>query len=525
MLFHHIPLNSAESLPDNTALIDKTEEISYASLATRIKQISAGLIAAGLKRHERVGIYLPKSIPTVVSFFATSQAGGVFVPINPLLKVEQVSHILCDCNIAILITSSDRLKIVNSAFGKCRDLRTIVLIDQKEERPASPSSLQLLRWQQLLDAPAITVPETIDTDMAAILYTSGSTGKPKGVVLSHKNMVAGANSVARYLKICSDDRTLSVLPLSFDYGLNQVAKSLLKGATVKLMNYLFPKEVINQLERERITGLAGVPPLWIQLAQFSWPEGITKHLRYITNSGGTLPQSTLDTLRQSLPQTEIILMYGLTEAFRSTWLPADEIDQRPGSIGKAIPNAEVMVLRKDGTPCAPHEPGELVHRGSLVAMGYWNNREETAKRFKPLQHQAAGLPFPEIAVWSGDTVYRDEDNYFYFVGRQDDMLKSSGYRISPTEIEEVLYDSRLVGEAVAIGVPHPILGQGIVVIATPANGIKPSPKSLIAVCKGRLPAYMVPGAVVFQTSLPRNANGKIDRKKLATEFAETFQEE
>ncbi len=433
MLFHHIPLNTAESLPDNTALIDKAGEISYAALATRIQRVAAGLVAAGLKRHERIGIYLPKSLPTVISFFATSRAGGVFVPINPLLKVEQVRHILCDCNVTILITSSDRLKMLSAVPGNCNDLHTIVLIDHKEEPPSAPlPHLQVLPWQQLLDAPEITIPETIDTDMAAILYTSGSTGKPKGVVLSHKNMITGVNSVTRYLEVRPDDRILSVLPLSFDYGLNQVTKSLLKGATAILMNYLFPKEVINQLEQERITGLAGVPPLWTQLVQFPWPETITEHLRYITNSGGTLPQATLNTLRQSLPKTKIVLMYGLTEAFRSTWLPPDEIDQRPGSIGKAIPNAEVMVLRDDGTPCAPHEPGELVHRGSLVAMGYWNNREETAKRFKPLRHQPAGLPLPEIAVWSGDIAYRDEDNYFYFVGRQDDMLKSSGYRISPT---------------------------------------------------------------------------------------------
>ena len=524
MLFHHIPLDTAANLPNNTALIDKTREINYADLAAGIERVAAGLIDAGLKRQERIGIYLPKSLPTVISFFATSLAGGVFVPINPLLKAEQVRHILCDCNVTILVTSSDRLKMLSTVPGDCHDLHTVILTDQDKELPAPLPHVQLLPWQQLLDAPARESHRTIDTDMAAILYTSGSTGKPKGVVLSHKNMVTGANSVAEYLDIRSDDRILSVLPLSFDYGLNQITKSLHKGATVVLMNYLFPKEVINKLEREHITGLAGVPPLWTQLAQFSWPEGITEHLRYITNSGGALPQSTLNTLRQSLPKTKMVLMYGLTEAFRSTWLPPDEIDQRPGSIGKAIPNAEVMILREDGTPCAPHEPGELVHRGSLVAMGYWNNREETAKRFRPLSHQNSGLPLPEIAVWSGDIAYRDEDDYFYFVGRQDDMLKSSGYRISPTEIEEVVYDSGLVAEAVAIGVPHQVLGQGIVVVATPAKGIEPCPKSIIAVCKGRLPAYMVPAEVIFQASLPRNANDKIDRKRLAEELADLFQE-
>ncbi len=525
MLFHHIPLVTAEMLPDRIALVDKTRESSYASLATSITKVAAGLLDSGLKRHERVGIYLPKSQPTVVSMFATSCAGGVFVPINPLLKVEQVRHILCDCDVTTLITSFDRFRILQTILKECDALRTIVLVDREGELPPPQPHLQLLPWSQLLEAPDLPSHRIIDADMAAILYTSGSTGRPKGVVLSHRNMVAGAESVAQYLETSSDDRILCLLPFSFDYGLNQVTKSLLKGATAVLMNYLFPKEVINKLERERITALAGVPPLWTQLSQFPWPESITEHLRYITNSGGALPQATLQNLRSALPQTRIVLMYGLTEAFRSTWLPPEQIDQRPGSIGKAIPNAEVMVLREDGSPCAPHEPGELVHRGSLVALGYWNNEEETARRFRPLRPRSSGLPLPETVVWSGDTAYVDEDGYFYFVGRQDDMLKSSGYRISPTEIEEVVYDSGLVAEAVAIGVPHPLLGQGIIVVATPAKGIQPCSDAIMAICKGRLPSYMIPGAIVFQELLPRNPNGKIDRKRLAAELVDMFQEE
>jgi len=525
MLFHHILTRSAELTPDATALEEKNRVIRYGELAEKMERVAGGLLHSGLKRHDRVGVYLPKSIPTVAAFFATSLAGGVFVPINPLLKVPQVKHILDDCSIGILITSSDRLKMLLPILQECTDLRTIVLVDVEAEQPSPAPHLQILPWRQLMDASAAPLHRTIDTDMVTLLYTSGSTGKPKGVVISHRNLVTGAHSVAEYLEVHAEDRVLSVLPLSFDYGLNQVTTPLLKGATVVLMNYLFPKEVINQLERQRITGLAGVPPLWTQLAQFTWPEGITEHLRYITNSGGALPTATLETLRRTLPRTEIYLMYGLTEAFRSTWLPPDEIDRRPGSIGKAIPNAEVMVVREDGTPCAPHEPGELVHRGSLVALGYWNNPEKTARRFRPLPSRTEGLTLPEIAVWSGDTVYMDEDGYFYFVGRQDDMLKSSGYRISPTEIEEVVYDSGLVGEAVAIGVPHPVLGQGIVVVATPAKGIEPCPKSLIAVCKGKLPSYMVPAEVIYRSSLPRNANGKIDRKKLVAELGDLFQEE
>ncbi len=526
MLFHHIPLQTAETRPDSIALVDRRQEISYASLAASIRSVAAGLMESGLERHERVGIYLPKSLSKVISLFAVSNAGGVFVPINPLLKAEQVRHILCDCGVTTLVTSLDRYGILKNTLEECRALRTVILADQ-EEAPSAPSCprLQILPWHQLLEAPQRPGHRSIDVDMAAILYTSGSTGRPKGVVLSHRNLVTGAGSVAQYLEISAEDRLLCLLPFSFDYGLNQVTTSFLKGATAVLMNYLFPKEVVNRVEQERITGLAGVPPLWIQLSQFSWPESVGEHLRYITNSGGALPQATLQELRSALPRTKVILMYGLTEAFRSTWLPPAEIDRRPGSMGKAIPNAEVMVLREDGSPCAPHEPGELVHRGSLVALGYWNDEEETAKRFRPLRCQDSGLPLPEMAVWSGDTVYRDEDGYFYFLGRRDEMLKSSGYRISPTEIEEVVYDSGLVAEAVAIGVPHPVLGQGIAVVATPAKGVEPSAEAIIAVCKGRLPGYMVPGAVLFRELLPRNPNGKIDRKRLAAECTDLFQEE
>jgi len=276
MLFHHILTRSAELTPDATALEEKNRVIRYGELAEKMERVAGGLLHSGLKRHDRVGVYLPKSIPTVAAFFATSLAGGV---------VPQVKHILDDCSIGILITSSDRLKMLLPILQECTDLRTIVLVDVEAEQPSPAPHLQILPWRQLMDASAAPLHRTIDTDMVTLLYTSGSTGKPKGVVISHRNLVTGAHSVAEYLEVHAEDRVLSVLPLSFDYGLNQVTTPLLKGATVVLMNYLFPKEVINQLERQRITGLAGVPPLWTQLAQFTWPEGITEHLRYITNSG------------------------------------------------------------------------------------------------------------------------------------------------------------------------------------------------------------------------------------------------
>ncbi len=305
--------------------------------------------------------------------------------------------------------------------------------------------------------------------MAAILYTSGSTGRPKGVVLSHRNMVAGAVSVAQYLENRPEDRILSALPLSFDAGFSQLTTAFHAGASVTLLNYLMPRDILNAVERDRITGLTAVPPLWIQLAQLTWPQAARDSLRYIANTGGRMPKATLDLLRAALPRTLPYLMYGLTESFRSTYLPPSEVDRRPDSIGKAIPNAEVMVVREDGTPCGPGEPGELVHRGALVSLGYWNDPEKTAERFKPAPGQPAGLTMPEMAVWSGDTVQRDEEGFLYFIGRRDEMIKTSGYRVSPTEVEEVVYATRLAGEVAALGIPHPVLGEAIVARRNPAR--------------------------------------------------------
>jgi acyl-CoA synthetase (AMP-forming)/AMP-acid ligase II len=297
---------------------------------------------------------------------------------------------------------------------------------------------------------------------------------------------------------------------------------LLKGACCVLLDYLLPKDVINALTAENITGLAAVPPLWAQLANLQWPDSINNHLRYMTNSGGKMPKSVLNALRSKVPNSQFFLMYGLTEAFRSTFLPPDQIDERPDSMGKAIPNADILVVREDGSLCAANEPGELVHRGSLVALGYWNDKAKTAERFKPAPGQLKELPLTEIAVWSGDTVTRDEDGYLYFVGRKDDMIKTSGYRVSPTEIEEVIYASGLVKEAAAIGIEHETLGQAVVVVVSVEEGGSFNEQDLVNVCKAQLPNFMVPAQFEVLASLPKNPNGKIDRKALVQQFASIF---
>jgi acyl-CoA ligase (AMP-forming) (exosortase A-associated) len=377
----------------------------------------------------------------------------------------------------------------------------------------APPALSVLDWPGAGAAPGH---RRIDSDVAAILYTSGSTGAPKGVVLSHRNLVAGADSVADYLALRADDRILAVLPLSFDYGLSQLTTTFLRGACAVLINHLFANDIVTMVAQERITGLAAVPPLWIALARLAWPADCT--LRFITNSGGAMPVPTVTALQAALPATRIFLMYGLTEAFRSTYLPPEQVALRPGSIGRAIPNAEILVVRADGSVCDVDEPGELVHRGPLVSMGYWNDLERTAQRFRPAPGQSPALPVTELAVWSGDTVRRDADGYLYFIGRGDDMIKVSGYRVSPTEIETVLHGTGMVSEAAAFGIDHPTLGQAIAVIAVPSGGIDAA--SLLAECRRRLPAYMVPAHFdLREQALPRNPNGKVDRNLLRATLA------
>jgi len=340
-------------------------------------------------------------------------------------------------------------------------------------------------------------------------------------VLSHRNMVAGAKSVASYLGNRADDTLLAALPLSFDAGFSQLTTAFYVGARVVLLNYLMPKDVLKAMEREKVTGLTAVPPLYIQLTQLAWPDSIKQHLRYFANTGGRMPRDTLDQLRARVPAARPYLMYGLTEAFRSTYLPPEEVDRRPDSIGKAIPNAEILVLREDGSECAADEPGELVHRGALVGLGYWGDADKTAERYKLLpagtQARLSGLQLPEYAVFSGDTVRRDAEGFLYFIGRRDEMIKTSGYRVSPTEVEEVLYATQLVGECAAFGVDHAQLGQAIHAIVTPPPGQEAVDQAaLLAACRARMPAYMVPTTFDERRGpLPRNPNGKIDRSSLA----------
>jgi len=521
-LLHELVQVSAARCSAAPALTHDGRTLAYAELDAAVTAFANGLLTAGLARGERVAIYLEKRFETVIASFGTSAAGGVFVPVNPVLKPEQVAYILQDCGVSVLLTSADRSAQLAPLLAECPALRQLVLIPGGT---APCLHLPCTAWEAWLAAPAAMPHRAIDSDMVAILYTSGSTGRPKGVMLSHRNMVTGAKSVASYLGNHAGDSLLAALPLSFDAGFSQLTTAFHAGARVVLLNYLLPRDVLKVMARERVTGLTAVPPLYLQLVQLAeWPAEVAQHLRYFANTGGRMPLETLTALRRRLPQSAPFLMYGLTEAFRSTFLPPEQADRRPDSIGKAIPNAEILVLREDGTPCDADEPGELVHRGALVGLGYWNDPEKTAERYRPLPAGLSGrqwgLQLPEYAVYSGDTVRRDADGYLYFVGRRDEMIKTSGYRVSPTEVEEFLYRTGLLGECAAFGVDHPTLSQAIQVIVTaPAGSAAVDVAALLVACRSGMPAYMVPSGVhTVPGPLPRNPNGKIDRKLLREQW-------
>lgn len=517
---HHLLQHPAASHAEAPALTYKNTTLSYAELWRQVCAVAGTFAGLGLDREQRVAVFLEKRIETVAAIFGTSAAAGVFVPINPLLRAHQVAHVLDDCGARVLVTSSERLEFLGDAVGP--SVEHIVLVDRGSHDVSHNARATIHSWPQpsASDDWDRIGRAAIDLDMAAILYTSGSTGKPKGVVLSHRNLIVGAESVSQYLENGPNDVILAALPLSFDAGFSQLTTAFSVGAHVVLMNYLMPGDVARLCARHGVTGLTCVPPLWMQIAELEWSPEVTRTIRYFANTGGRMPKPVLDKLRALFPQAKPYLMYGLTEAFRSTYLEPAEVDRRPGSIGKAIPNAEILVVRPDGTKCNPGEEGELVHRGALVAMGYWNDPERTAARFRPAPGRDATWRTPEIAVWSGDTVVADDEGFLYFVGRKDEMIKTCGYRISPTEIEEEAYATGFVRNAVALGVEDGKLGQRILLIASPAKQDGSDQiAEIIAAMKRRLPLYMVPSAVIIRHEIPQSPNGKFDRDMLKKEFA------
>jgi acyl-CoA ligase (AMP-forming) (exosortase A-associated) len=509
-LIWHFLRTSAHRTPDKEALVHCDRRLSYRQVADRAAGLATALRQHGLQRGQRVGIYLDASIPQVISIFGVSQAEGVYVPINSLLYADQVTHIARDCDMKVLITTPEKLAALNKVLPQIPSLQFIVITDGD----APPTDLPTFSFDDLCATRPATswTGHTTEKDLAAILYTSGSTGKPKGVMLSHANVVAGSRIVSEYLGIKETERILAVLPFSFDAGMNQLMTAFENGGTLVLINFTFAREIVQTMIKERITALAGVPTLWSLLAQpnSTLAKQPLPHLRYITNTGGAMPQTVLKSLRTALPTTTIFLMYGLTEAFRSTYLPPEELDRRPTSIGKAIPNTEILVLDEAGRLCKPGEIGELVHRGPTVSLGYWNRPEDTARALRPNPLLPPDMGDCERVCYSGDLVKMDEEGFLYFVGRRDTMIKSSGIRISPTEVEEVLFQTGSLRGAAVIGIPDEILGQSIKAYVVPRDDNGFDAEALLALCAEKMPRYMLPKTIEVLSELPKTSSGKVD---------------
>ena len=468
---------------DAPALTVGQQTLSYGELDMLVGKTAAALLGQGLDRGDRVASWMGKTSLACILPLACARAGLVHVPVNPVLKRAQAAHILADSGARLLIANQARLVTLDDSA----DARPVALEDWRVNDESLP--------------PSSASPD----DLAALLYTSGSTGLPKGVMLSHANLWLGAVSVAHFLGLSAADRTLAVLPLAFDYGQNQLLSTWAAGGHAIAFDYLMPRDVVRAVRRHDVTVLAGVPPLWLQLTEADWSGGEGGSLRTLTNSGGHLPLPVVRKLRTLFPDADLHLMYGLTEAFRSTSLDPALVDRHPDSVGTAIPFAEIAVVRPDGTEASTGEEGELVHRGPLVAHGYWNDPQRTAERFR------------DGAVWSGDTVVRGKDGLIRFRGRDDAMIKVSGNRLSPNEIEEAALASAAVREVLAIGVPDDKLGQAVMLIAV-AKG-DDAEKRLRAYFMAELPLFMHPREIVWRDALPLGANGKLDRAALAREFA------
>jgi acyl-CoA ligase (AMP-forming) (exosortase A-associated) len=489
----HLTLRGAA---DASALVTREGTLDFAGLERTVASLAASLVAKGLAPGNRVAGWLPKGRMTSLLPLACARAGLIHVPINPVLKRAQVAHILADSGASLVISGAVRLASLRADDlpGACRP----VTEDEGAAMLAGQSGLP---------------PSRADVEtLAALLYTSGSTGRPKGVMLSHANLWLGAISVAHYLQLGPDDRTLAVLPLSFDYGQNQLLSAWAAGGCAIPIDYLNASDVIRAVSRHEATTLAGVPPLWVQLVEAVWPPAAALSLRRLTNSGGRLPVSIVRRMRELFPAAEINLMYGLTEAFRSTWLHPALVDAHPDSIGAEIPFAEILVVQEDGAPGPPGSTGELVHAGPLVAKGYWNDPARIAERFRPAPRQSR---YGGIAVWSGDRVRRDEQGLLYFVGRDDAMIKTSGNRVSPTEIEEAAVSSGVAAEAVAFGIPDDRLGEAIALVL---RGDRAREAELRRFLKTELPGFMQPGPILWRDELPRGPNGKLDRELLRRGF-------
>ncbi len=518
ILVHDWLRRSARRFPDKVALVYEQQRWTYEALDQRTDHLAAALVDAGVRRQDRVAVLLDNSAEAVISLYGILKAGGCFIMLAGSIKGAKLRYILDNSGANVLITHTSKAAVVSDALSSGPSDCRVIWVGPEMQIPQEQAKSSL-SWDGLFCEPASglasthadgTLPCCLDIDLAALIYTSGSTGEPKGVMSTHHNMISAARSIIQYIGNVQDDVILDVLPLSFDYGLYQVIMAFMFGGTVVLeKSFLYLHRVLERIAQENVTGFPMVPTIAAMLLKL---QNLARYdfstLRYMTNTGAALPVEHIRKLRDLFPRVTLISMFGLTECKRVSYLPPEELERRPSSVGKAMPNCEILVVDQNGDEVAPGQTGELLVRGSNVMQGYWADPALTSKTYR--EGRYAG----ERILHSGDYCRRDEQGFIYFLGRKDDMIKSRGERISAKEVENVLCGLEGVTEAAVIGVPDEVLGQAVKAFVVPGPDVELTEKQVLKYCSDHMEIFMVPKFVEFMPGLPKTANGKIDKKQL-----------
>jgi len=505
-LLHETLLASAERVPEREAVVAGAVRLSYAELLDRALRLARALQELGVRRGDRVAVYMDNSAGCATALYGTLLAGGVFVIVNPQTKEDKLLYVLDDCEAAVLLTEGSLTRAALAAAASAASVKAVVA-------DGAPEGVEgALAFEDVLTSaePEPNAPGTIPLDLAALIYTSGSTGFPKGVMMTHQSMVFAAGSIAQYLRLGPDERILGLLPLAFDYGLYQLLMNVLKGGTLVLeRSFAFPAQIVKRVQEEEATVFPGVPTVYATLLSMRRGMGFElPSVRRVTNTAAALPATFHAELARIFPNALVFAMYGLTECKRVSYLEPELLAEKPTSVGRAIPGTETMVLREDMTPVEPGETGVLYVRGPHVMVGYWNKPEQTAEMI-------VEGPLPgEKMLCAQDHFMVDEDGFLYFVGRSDDIIKTRGEKVSPIEVENAIFDIEGVKEAAVIGVPDEVLGEAIKAFVVLDEGAELTEQEVIAACRTRLENFMVPASIEFRAELPTTATGKVRRKSL-----------
>ncbi len=513
MLLHHALESSARRLPGKTALVSESERVTYAQLAGRVDQLARLLQARGVRRGDRVALLLDNCVELVVGVYATLRIGAAFMPVSAMSKSGKLAYLLENSGASALLTQESLREVWREALGRSGSGVHTCVVTGRPGREAEPGDGREVRWPadgERADAPGVE-PSTIDLDLASIIYTSGSTGQPKGVMLTHLNMSSASDSVIEYLGTREDDVVQCALPLAFSYGLHHAIMTIRVGATLVIeRSFVFPIKVIERMASERVTMFPGVPTMYAQLCDL---EGIDRFdlsaLRIVTNAGAGITKPGIDRLRAKLPHATLYSMYGLTECKRVTYLPPEQLDVRPMSVGRGMPNQEHWLVDEEGRRLPNGSTGELVVRGAHVMLGYWENPAETARALTP-------GPLPgEHVLHTGDIFRTDEEGWLYYVARRDDIIKCGGEKVSPREVENAIDSLPGVRESAVVGVPDPRLGSAVKAFVVPAKGASLTERDVIRHCHKHLESFKAPRQVVFLEELPKTDSGKVLKKSLA----------